>query len=319
MKSSGIPLPLLVLFAVLAVVGTRMHVDWIDTPNVGGQHTIHQQIVTHTAPAPYQYRILQPLFVDTVLKLSSCDYGTWGYFFLFRGAYASVRFFSILITLTAVFLALRMICTRGAAAWGATLLAAILPFTYRYYYYQPTSVLEMAFFALGLLATLKRKPLALLPLVALGTLNRETMCFIPLLYFMYWLPDLKREEYKWLGASAFIYVLIMGGLRVLWPASKSLLDVPYYVSENLTLSRGNLDLLVLLSPFIVLLFRVKRMPASFWRLAVCSIPWLVLHFLTSQWYEIRYYMPMFVWLLPCLAYVLVPEDMLRENTLEQKK
>jgi hypothetical protein len=48
----------------------------------------------------------------------------------------------------------------------------------------PASVLEMAFFALGLLSALNRKPMALLPLAAVGTLTRETMRFIPFLCFL---------------------------------------------------------------------------------------------------------------------------------------
>ena len=303
-----LPVQLFTIFFVLSIIGTIMHFDMIDRPFFEQQYMLHQKIVEHSAPAPYQYRVLQPFLVDTILHLLSAKYGTNTYSLLFMGSYALIRFYAILITFIAVFLALRMKYAQGTAGFGVTLLAVFIPFTYRYYYYQPTSILEMAFFALGLLMTLKRKAALLLPLVAIGTLNRETMCFIPLIYFMYWLPNLKRMEYVWLGVTSITFILIFMGLRIVWPAAGSLLDIFHYVSVNLTSSRDNLDLLLILSPLFILFFNVKQMSASSLRLALCSFPWLILHFFTSQWYEIRYYMPMLIWLLPGLMNVLVLEE-----------
>lgn len=152
-----------------------------------------------------------------------------------------------------------------------------------------------------------------LPLVAIGTLNRETMCFIPFTYFLYWLPKLRQKEWVWLGVSAMAWILVFAGLRVLWPADSNLTSISKSLSKNLTLSRGNLDLITILAPSILVLFRARQLPAPYLRLALCSFPWLVLHFFAATWYEIRYYMPVLIWLLPGLVFVFSREATMTEN------
>jgi hypothetical protein len=313
MTPKAIPLHALVWFAILSLVGTLMHLDLIDKRQYTGQYQHHHSIVTHSASAPSQYRILQPTLVEAVLSASRAETGTRTYELLFLGSYAAIRFFSILTTFVAVFLSLSFTWTAGVAVFATTALAAFIPFTYRYYYYQPTSVMEMAFFGLGLLTVCTRTPSALLPLVAIGTLNRETMCFIPFMYFLYWLPKLRQKEWVWLGVSVLAWILVFAGLRVLWPAATSLTNISSSLSKNLTLSRGNLDLIVILAPSILLLFRGRQLPAPYLRLALCSFPWLFLHFFTANWYEIRYYMPVLIWLLPGLVFVFSREATMTEN------
>jgi len=300
-------------FAILSMVATLMHIDLIDKREYRGQRSLHGSIVTHSAPAPYQYRILQPALVEVVLRASRAKRHTTIYELLFLGSYAAIRFFAILTTFVAVFFSLRVTWTVGIALFATTALAAFIPFTYRYYYYQPTSIVEMAFFGLGLLAISTRTPSALVPLVAIGTLNRETMCFIPFTYFLYWLPKLRRKEWVWLGVSAMAWIVVFVGLRVLWPADSSLTSISKSLSKNLTLSRGNLDLIIILAPAILVLFRAKQLPAPYLRLALCSFPWLLLHFFTATWYEIRYYMPVLIWLLPGLVFIFSREATVTEN------
>jgi hypothetical protein len=313
MKRKDILLPALTWFAILSAVGTLMHIDLIDRRYYPDQQELHSAIVNHSASAPYQYRVLQPALVELLLKASGTEAKTTTYRRFFMGGYAGIRFLAIFTTLSAVFFSLRLTWAEGTAALATTALAAFLPFTYRYYYYQPTSVLEMAFFGMGLLAVRTRTPSALLPLVAVGTLNRETMCFIPFVYFLYWLPKLRQTDWFWLGTSAMAWLLVFAGLRMLWPATHNLLNISRNLSSNLRLSRGNLDLLVILAPSILLLFRVRQLPAPYLRLALCSLPWLLLHFFTSNWYEIRYYMPVLIWLLPGLVFVFSGAGTLRGN------
>ncbi|NCB75080.1 MAG: hypothetical protein EOM51_10115 [Clostridia bacterium] len=298
MKSNGITPSILWWFGLLSMIGMLMHINLIDSPNYTNQQELHYQIVTHSADAPYQYRILQPIIVDTLLKFSGAETTGSVYKFVFLGGYAAIRFLAIFTTFVAVFFSLRLTWAIETSVFATTALAAFIPYTYRYYYYQPTSVLEMAFFGLGLLAILTRTPWALLPIVAIGTFNRETMCFIPFAYFVFWLPKLRVKEWVWLVVSAVAWVLVFWGLRMLWPATKSLLDISHYISSNLRLTRGSLDVLVILSPAIIIVFNAKKIPAQYLRLALCSVPWVVLHFCTALWYEIRYYMPVLIWFLP---------------------
>jgi len=98
--------------------------------------------------------------------------------------------------------------------------------------------------------------------------------------------------------------VIFGGVRLLRPASSNLFDLHKYLAANLSPSRENLDLLVMLSSAVLLLIGRRRVPAPEARLALCAIPWLLLHFFSSRWYEIRYYMPVLIWLLPGVLCVL---------------
>jgi len=207
---------------------------------------------------------------------------------------------SILAALLALYFALSPAWGGRTATLAATALAAFLPFTYRYYYYQPSSVLEMACVALGLLALFRRGAWALLPLALLGGLNSETMIFLPLAYLLFWLPELRRREWAWLAAAALAWLAVFAGLRLLWPVDAELLDIGRYVRQNLTWSRGTLDLAVILSPLLLVAFRMRRIPEPFLRLVLISLPWLLLHFLGSEWREIRYYLPLLIWLLPAL-------------------
>jgi hypothetical protein len=300
-------------FAILAAVGTLMHIDLIDRRYYPDQQQEHSAIIKHSASAPYQYRILQPALVEVVLRASRAKRHTTAYDLLFMGSYAAIRFFAILTTFAAVFFSLRLTWTADMALFATTALAAFIPFTYRYYYYQPTSVVEMAFFGLGLLTVCTRTPSALLPLVAIGTLNRETMCFIPFMYFLYWLPKLWQKEWVWLVVSALAWIVIFVGLRVLWPAHSNLTSVSKSLSKNLTLSRGYLDLITILAPSILVFLRARQLPAPYLRLALCSFPWLLLHFFTATWYEIRYFMPVLIWLLPSLVFVYSKEGSMMEN------
>jgi hypothetical protein len=295
-------------FAVLSIIGTLIHVDTIDLPHASEQHKLHRAIVTHSAPAPYQYRILQPALVQLALDVSGAKTDSTTYSAVFLAGYAAIRCLSIFATLTAVFLALRLLWPDTMALLGSTILAAFLPFTYRFYFFQPTSILETALFGCALLAVLSRKPAAFLPLVLIGTFNRETACFIPLLYFLYWLPDLTRREWSWLICSWVAWGLIFVGLRMLWPTTVDFLSVAWCISVNMPMSMkslgGDIYLAVMLSPYLFFLIWRRQASARYRRLALCSVPWLALHFLASRWWEIRFYMPMLIWLLPGLMSIL---------------
>ena len=62
--------------------------------------------------------------------------------------------------------------------------------------------------------------------------------------------------------------------------------------------------MLMLSPVILFLLGARRMPAANWRLALCSLPWLGLHLFASIWYEVRYYMPVLIWLMPGLVHAM---------------
>jgi len=126
------------------------------------------------------------------------------------------------------------------------------------------------------------------------------MVFIPLVYFLYWMPDLKRIEWAHMGAAVLCWAAVFFGLRLLWPASAGLLDIRQYVLANTQVMRQQIDVALIFAPFLAV-FLGKALPTRFFRLALFFLPWTALHFFTSQWWEVRYYLPALVCALPALA------------------
>jgi hypothetical protein len=291
--------PVIVVLLVLAATYTKMHIDLIDRPNLFDQIVLHGQIVRHTAPAPYQYRILQPLLVDCVIK----DIPKHWYRKSFVFFYSLVRFASLGTALLTLFFALRARFALWTAFGGTLVLSAFIPFTFHNYYFQPSSVLEYALFGIALLGTVKKRIAWLYPLMIVGTLNRETTLFIPLIYALWHFPALRKPDYFRLLSLVGIWAVEFVGLRLLIPAPTTLLDVRSYVTLNLTSYYDDLDLLpfflICLFPFV----RWHALPREYRQLLLFNAIWIPLHFVAAQWWEIRYYIPSMMVSLPALLWI----------------
>ena len=287
------------ILLVLSAILTKMHFDIIDTNYVSDQIKLHTQIIEHTAPSPYQYRILQPTIVNFLLKLVPERY----FNFTFLASYAFFRFASLLACFLFLFLSLRDCFSRWASLFGVVFLAAFIPFTYRGYYFQPTSIFEYCVFSMGLLATVKKKILWLYPIVLFGTLNRETTVFIPLVYFLWRFPMLRKSDYFNLAAIFSLWVLVFVGLRLLWPAPSGLLDVGRYVRLNMS-SSDSWDVFLILIVCLLPVATWRSQPKEYRRLLFFNVAWIPLHFLASQWWEIRYFIPSILVSLPGILWAL---------------
>lgn len=296
------------VFIILSLITTIMHVDIIDLRYYDEQRALHEDILTHSAPAPYQYRILQPILVDSAVKIfTKFSENTKIEKYVFIGGYAAIRLIAILATLIAIFVTVNLFSSSISSMFAVVMVASFLPYTYRYYYYQPTSILEASFFAIAFLATAYRKFSILPILTLLGTLNRETAIFIPFAYFLYWLPNLQKSEWFSLFFSGGAWAAVFLGLRFLWPASVDLLDISYYIQQNITQVKGNIDVIVILSPLILLLFH-RSSNSGLIRLYLCIFTWIILHFFVSQWWEIRYYVPVIIWAMPSIVEMLFRDE-----------
>lgn len=300
---------LLFLSFSLACVLTKLHLETIDMPNRAAQQELHAAILRHEAPAPYQYRILQPVMVDLISRLL----GLPGNPRAFVIAYALIRLLCIWATCIAFYLFLASHLNAAGAALGVAMLAALIPFTYQRYYYQPSSIMELACFAIGLLCIARGGWLWLTVIVVVGALNRETMVFLPVLWVLWWWPPSLRRDW---GA---VVALAGGGavfllLRALWPTTANLsADWQGYVHHNLADARGSVDVALMTLPWLAWGFCPHSGPAArFRRLMLFYVLWTPFHFLFARWAEVRYFLPPLLVAIPGLLMSVVPEAMRRD-------
>lgn len=291
------------LFASLTLMLTFFHWYSIDSPRVLDQMELHRQIVEHRAPAPYQQRILQPLLVDALIRVSPLPEKR-----TFLMGYLGLRFAGLLIALWACWTFARRF-VRGEAALAATiLLAAVVPFTFQHYYYQPSSMLELAAFALGFVWIAERRWIALSVLTAVATLNRETAVFLGAYYLLYHFRGSVRAR-RWAESAAIFaawlvpFVLI----RWAWPAEESAGTIERYVRYNLTSRSALIEAFLAVAPFLALaLWGASRKPAQLVRCLTLVPVWVGLCFVFSQLDETRYYLPMLLPELPLAMMTLMP-------------
>jgi hypothetical protein len=288
------------LFLIIAAAFAKMHIDVIDRAYLFDEIVLHGQVVRHAAPAPYQYRVLQPLLIDPVIKEIPKPWYRKSFVFF----YSLIRFASLATALICLFFVLRRLFSHWTAFGGTLLLSAFIPFTFHNYYFQPSTIMEYAVFAVALLATVERKILWLYPLVLIGSLNRETTLFVPLIYVLWHFPTLRLRDYVKLLPLLVIWGVVFFGLRLSIPASTNLLDIGAYVRLNLTSFYEDLDVLPFLTICLLPLVRLRGMPGEYRRLLLFNVVWFPLHILASQWWEVRYYIPSIMVSLPAILWVL---------------
>jgi hypothetical protein len=288
-----------ILLATLAGMLTWIHLFDIDWPNTTKQLELHSQILQHTSTSPYQYRILQPWLVSGLVSLNLLP---TKYEFLI--GYAGIRFACIFITLLATWYFSRRYMHKNIALAGSLILAAIIPYTYAHYFYQPTSILELAAFALGFVLIVKDKWQWLAVLIFFSTFNRETMVFLAAYYVLFhWKTD--KTGLSQLLARSFVLLLAwlmpFWGLRLLWPASETVGSIIDYIRYNITTKFLAIEVGLIVLPFLMIaVVYPKSKPKEMLRCMLLVPAWLVICFLFSQMNETRYYLPMLIPAIPLI-------------------
>ena len=182
-------------------------------------------------------------------------------------------------------------------------MAAVIPMTYYRYFYQPTSVLDLAFFALGLGWVVGGKHWRLVPLVALATANRNTSAFIAAVYAVYRLDDLWSGDRK----ALWRYLAVFGSLAGAWLGTVVLLESLYPATAWVNLPSEYLRYNAR-TPAVWLLSGLVCWPlvvggAVGWRevdhrlrrLVLVWVPFYVaVHFAMARADEVRYWLPLYL-------------------------
>jgi hypothetical protein len=195
--------------------------------------------------------------------------------------------------------------------------AAVIPVALRDHVYQPWSLLEFGFVALGMLLVLHQKGLAFAAVVALASLNRETGLILALLFPLIEIDliGLVKRHIPFPARQLLLstgYALIWGviylALRMGRGQAPLIDSYALILTENLSLTKMRWILannaLFLGAGWFFALLGFKKSPAAVRRAAGIIVPYLGLMLVFTRWWEVRLWMTLYPVLIPMmLAYL----------------
>jgi hypothetical protein len=289
------------LWAILALIAAGIALQYtllIGRPLVELAMRAHGEIIDGTAPSPYRYRVLVPFTMDALLRVLPGIPARLA----FLGAYAGYAAAAVAFSL----IALHAWARRWSRPWPALaailLVAAIWPVAMRNHFFQPWSLIEPGLVALGLLWILDRRDAALVPLVALATLNRETGIYLGALYLA-----IRWNERPWARTLLLVAVwaFVFFGLRLVRGEAPHPFSPEFHWRGNLApggLARAATNLPLLLGPLVppaVLGYHLA--PAPLRRALLVVIPQVVAAWIFAYWFEVRLLLPAVTIALPLVA------------------
>jgi hypothetical protein len=247
-RINGISLAILISVATALAYGYFLDVNYRDYER---RVELHAAILDGSAPAPYRYRVLVPVACEAISRALAPVTGERWSFLLAYGIYEEIAF---LLFFLALFRFLRLWSSTGGALMGVLFVGATMTLALRHHYFQPWSILEVALIALGLTAIVQGRRLALVLIVILASLNRETG-FVLVLAYALAAPGRERTTRPSMGLGMTLFALwglIFLGLRwaLGWQANLHSVSELWAINtapENL--ARTLLQVGLLLGPF----------------------------------------------------------------------
>ncbi len=289
------------IYISLAMMLTFYHAQTVDLKFRSQRSEFHKEIVAGNFNSPYQYRILAPALaeaggwiIEKTLTLSEGNRSIGR-----ELAYIGQRFAAAFLLFVFFHLLLRTWFSAELAFGGTVLLAALHPFTYLNYYYQPDSPLNILFLTVGAWLIVQQKPVVLLyALTVVGSFNRETFGVIAALYVAYhginW-GSIKHGAGLFLTwAAALLILRLMFGFKPAFPPDEASMANLYYVHWPFLLYS-----LMWLIPLIY----YRRLPVFLRRGLILFVPPLILaNFMFGEVQETRLFLDLSIILIPATLY-----------------
>lgn len=295
---------LVLLYLGLGFVSAAL---WARLALLSGLAYWHAQMVLGYAPAPNQYRPLTP-FVAEWLRPLMPRHSVYEAYFTLRALVTGG-------TLLCFDRYLRTWFSNAAAAAGALCLAAIIPFTY-YAVIQESDPINLLVFVAAFWALAHKRDRLLLPLVLVGTVNRETTALIPVVY----LAARWRRALAWrallraalLGAA---WILVYGAILAAYGRRGYITD-EVKLSQNLASWGPTILVILMFGVMWILPFVAARRSPRLLRRALWLLPpYVLLHYVVALVQEVRLFLPFAPVLIPLSWWSLFPEA-LRDPTGE---
>jgi hypothetical protein len=299
---------LLLLYLGLGFVSALVWARIADLPHLPSWHL--DMIQSH-APAPNQYRPLTPWLAEGLRLLLPGQQVFFAYLLL-RGLVTG-------LTLLLFDRYLRTWFSPPAAAAGALALAAILPFTY-FRVVQESDPINLLVFVLAFSAWAADRDLLLIPLLLVGTLNRETTALIPALYLVANWGRRPAAQLAWktaaLGAA---WAATYGGLRLAYGHREYYCPVIMW-GQNTAGWAPTIHVALVFGAMWALAFVGARgAPALLRRSLWLLPPYLVLHFVVAMAQEVRLFLPLAPVVIPLTWRVLFPEEPVAPRSKRRKR
>jgi len=280
-------------------LGVAAAVVWEHTGALAGLRSWHNEMITAAAPAPNQYRPLTPWLAEILWRLMPGADVTTPYFLL-RAVVTGA-------TLMVFHRYLRLWFSSAAAAGGALCLGAIIPYTQQRVV-QESDPINLLVFVAAFWAIAVRKDRLLLPLVLVGTLNREAAALIPAVYFVArWGEMPARRLAARTALLTAVWGAVYGGLLLSYGLREYYCD-SFMLLVNVGSWEPTAYLFVLFGVMWVLAFRAGGDAPRFLRRALwLVIPYAALHYLVARVEEVRLFLPFAPVVIPLSWWALFPE------------
>lgn len=239
----------------LAIGSAYIYTSTILSPAVKQSMLLHRQILSDAAPSPYAYRLLAPWGLEGLLKVVTAlgvpaDKG----FLVAEGLWATLGIWCSLAVLS-------WALGRRYGNLGIACATAVGVFSMnmalRDHYYQPWSLIEPAIFALAYEWIQRDRFKSLIALVVIGTFNRETTCFVVLLYALYWWYSGSKYIFK-VGVLSVTWLFVFSAIRLIIGPRPFVHDFSAVVNYNVSvgaLVHTSVAWMMFLGPFWYCLFR----------------------------------------------------------------
>jgi hypothetical protein len=283
---------ILALCAALAAATGLVHYQLVDLRVLPGQMNWQRVIVTGQGPYPDQYRVLTYFLADALMRAGMT----------FAAAHVALRF---VFTTAGLFLFHRYVrawVQPPYALLGLFMAATVLPFTFLFYSMQPTDPLNFLVFVAAFVALERERDAWLLPLVLVGTLNRETALLLPVLYALVragrvplarWLPMAAGAALA--GALVYVALRMIYGFKPPYAETSPL----RYLVANLRDPSAWIQVFGFFNLWLWTVWKRWQVIPPFLRRAAWLVPvFFVLHLSVGYVREIRYFLPLLPVVIP---------------------
>lgn len=286
-------LKLLSLYLPLVVITVIIHNHLIDTPHLARRIALHNLVISGTAPAPVQYRILTYYLAELFIK---CGLS-------FKLSYLFLRFIFTLSSALLLHLFLsRWWLKTATCIIGVLFFFSVIPLTYLNYYMQPADMSNLSFFIIGYILIYKRKDSLFAVLLFISMFNRETPVLLSLIWLFYRYDEL---PLKTLVAKFVLFMLISTvvylSLRVVYGVKQYYSFSSYFWYNTKHINSYIYAVLFFGYPlfYLVSIWKNTKIP-KFLKRALLFIPFFVIvHWSMSIVAEPRIWLPLFPLIIAC--------------------
>lgn len=276
-----------------------MHAMSVDLgPKADKRTQRHAQILEGEGRAPWAYRVLSPAVTEVLTQAATPVLGRAhapvASYLLWRWAWT----FCLLLLFHGL---LRTWLDPPEALAGTLLLAALHPASYHFYWYQPDSPPDLVLWVAAALLTLRGRGWWLVPLVLVGSLNRETAVFVVLVHLaLGWDREPRRALLLRAITILLTWASVFAGLRLVLGPRPWSGGFPGMLLANLTHPTWLLWAGVFLGALWVLPWLSWRtQPPSLRRLSLALVVgYLPLQLVFGRIREVRLLLPLALFLVP---------------------